>query len=132
MYGADDSNFFESRPDVYFSREMGDALIRDYFKFIHPQMPVLAYSDVVDVWNEFWGGPLHKRYSPKGRGVFFVVLALGARVTTYQDTQNRFVQEDWGDYFAERADKCTLAFQEPSLRGTHFLLLKVRTETPRL
>lgn len=52
MFSVDpDDNAAEFQPEAYFPREMGDAFINSYFEIIHPQIPVLVYSELIEVWN---------------------------------------------------------------------------------
>lgn len=54
-----------------------------------------------------------------------MVLAIGARVSSFEGQQDINVSERWAAYFSKKADDATNLFENPSLLSTHFLILKV-------
>lgn len=118
-------------PEVCFSRETGDAFISSYFDLIHPRMPVLIYSELIELWERLWQPPL-LRTSTKGEELLFMVLAIGARVSSCDGHQDTKYSEAWADHFSTKATRMVDMFDDPSLRSTHFMLLKVCNHSPLL
>lgn len=111
-------------PDAYITREMGSTLIDAFFEIIHPQIPVLNYADIVELWEEM-GKPPGQQKARKGKEILFMVLAMGARVSIAQSQQDTSVLKDWADHFATKANGLHATFEDLSLPSTIFLLLKV-------
>lgn len=121
--GVDDKES-QCSSDAFLSRELGDAFVHAYFDFIHPQVPVLLYSDIARCWENFWKPS--KQRPPENRGeLLFMVLALGARVSSSQGQQDALLSEGWADHFARKASGCINLFEDPSLHALQFFLLKV-------
>lgn len=107
-----------------FPRELGDAFIKSFFELIHPQIPVLVYSEILELWDRMWQPP-SKRTPLRGEELLLMVLAIGARVSSFEGRQDVNVSEGWAAYFSKKADDVTNLFENPSLLSTHFLVLKV-------
>ncbi|KOS38065.1 hypothetical protein ACN38_g11118 [Penicillium nordicum] len=111
------------QPDAYLSQEKGSTLIDAFFEIIHPQVPVLNYADIVELWEDMGRPPAQQRVK-KGKEILFMVLAIGARVSIAQGPQDTSVLKDWADYFAAKANGLHATFEDVSLHSTIFLLLK--------
>ncbi|OJJ79303.1 fungal specific transcription factor domain-containing protein [Aspergillus glaucus CBS 516.65] len=118
-----DNDATNCQSNACFPRELGEAFIKSYFELIHPQVPVLVYSEIMELWDGMWQPP-SKRTPVKGEELLLMVLAIGARVSSFEGKQDVNVSEGWAAYFSKRADDATNLFENPSLRSTHFLLLK--------
>jgi hypothetical protein len=116
-----------SQTDAYFPRDMGDLFIEAYFRIMHPQMPLLTYSEIKETWNKLWDAPQPGKVL-KDRDLLYMVLAIGSRVSNYKGKQTAEWIDLWAEHFSTKANNFAMYFQEPSLKGTHFMLLKVRTE----
>jgi hypothetical protein len=127
--GADDNNS-KRQPEVYLSREMGDAFLNSYFDIIHPQIPVLVYSEIIAIWEGFWKPPSQRLSRDRGELVF-MALAIGARVSSSEGRQDASLSEGWGDHFARKASGSINLFEDPSLHSTHFFLLRVSSCTKK-
>lgn len=110
--------------EAYLSRELGDALVNSYFDIIHPQIPILTYSEIMESWENFWKPPNQRGSDNRGE-ILFMVLALGARVSSSQGQQDASLSEGWADHFARKASDCMKLFEDSSLRTTQFFFLKV-------
>lgn len=97
---------------------------------IHPQMPVLLRSEIDETWSRFWDTPALNSKPPKGKELVLLVLALGARVSCVRGKSEASELENWAAYFAERADLCSTFMPVPSLKATHFMLLKASMLPP--
>ncbi|PYI04657.1 hypothetical protein BO78DRAFT_449309 [Aspergillus sclerotiicarbonarius CBS 121057] len=111
--------------EAYFPKDMGMSFIHAYFAIMHPQMPLLSYPDTVDTWNKLWEPPRPGKCTLKGKELLYTVLAIGARVANARSQQKSEWIDLWAEHFSRRADNHIVMFQEPSLKGTHFMLLKV-------
>ncbi|KAF3015182.1 hypothetical protein E8E15_004432 [Penicillium rubens] len=120
--GVDDNNG-KCQPDAYLSREMGDAFLNAYFEIIHPQVPVLVYSEIIGIWEGFWKTP-SQLPSHDRRDLVYMALAIGARVSSSEGRQDAPLSEGWGDHFSRKASGSIKLFEDPSLHSTHFFLLK--------
>lgn len=87
-------------------------------------MPVLLRSEIDETWSRFWDTPALNSKPPKGKELVLLVLALGARVSCVRGKSEASELENWAAYFAERADLCSTFMPVPSLKATHFMLLK--------
>ncbi|GFG03293.1 hypothetical protein IFM61606_07115 [Aspergillus udagawae] len=96
-----------SQTDAYFPRDMGDLFIEAYFRIMHPQMPLLTYSEIKETWNKLWDAP-----------------QPGKRVSNYKGKQTAEWIDLWAEHFSTKANNFAMYFEEPSLKGTHFMLLK--------
>ncbi|CAG8197915.1 unnamed protein product [Penicillium salamii] len=105
-------------------RETGFEFIHAYFKIMHPQMPVLSFSEIIAVWNTLWEPPKPGKCTLKGKELLYMVLAIGARVSSSHGQQSAESLGHWAEHFSTKADHHITMFQEPSLKGTHFMLLK--------
>ena len=85
----------------------------------------------MELWDGMWQPP-SKRTPVKGEELLLMVLAIGARVSSFEGKQDVNVSEGWAAYFSKRADDATNLFENPSLRSTHFLLLKVSSLEPHM
>lgn len=126
-----DNDATNCQSNACFPRELGEAFIKSYFELIHPQVPVLVYSEIMELWDGMWQPP-SKRTPVKGEELLLMVLAIGARVSSFEGKQDVNVSEGWAAYFSKRADDATNLFENPSLRSTHFLLLKVSSLEPHM
>lgn len=120
----------DSLAEVHIRKELGDSFIKEYFKTIHPQMPVLLRSEIDETWSRFWDTPALNSKPPKGKELVLLVLALGARVSCVRGKSEASELENWAAYFAERADLCSTFMPVPSLKATHFMLLKASMLPP--
>ncbi|KAE8142483.1 hypothetical protein BDV38DRAFT_294355 [Aspergillus pseudotamarii] len=118
-----DSNPSQCPAESYFPRDLGESFIDSYFRIIHPQAPVLLYVDVVKSWNNLWSPPWERR-DIKGDEILFMVLAIGARVCSFEGKQNTRSSEGWAHHFVEKAKRLNDAFEDISMASTHFMLLK--------
>ncbi|KNG89799.1 hypothetical protein ANOM_002854 [Aspergillus nomiae NRRL 13137] len=109
--------------DAYFPRDMGVLFIEAYFRIMHPQMPLLAYSEIMETWNKLWEPPQPGKVL-KDADLLYMVLAIGSRVSNYKGKQTAEWVDLWAEHFSNKANNFALYFQEPSLKGTHFMLLK--------
>lgn len=119
-----ESNTTTSRSDAYFPRELGDSFINAYFDIIHPQIPVLTYSDVLSSWQNLWSPPW-QRHDVKGDNILFMVLAIGARVSSFQGQQDVSASEGWANHFLCKATEFNDRVDDICLSTTHFFLLRV-------
>lgn len=125
MFSVDpDDNAAKSQPEAYFPREMGDAFINSYFEIIHPQIPVLVYSELLEVWNSLLLPPTQRGLA-KGEELLFMVLAIGARVSSVRGKQDASLSEGWAEHFSRKVNGPMKLFENPSLLSTHLMLLKV-------
>lgn len=111
--------------EAYFPKDMGVSFIHAYFDIMHPQMPVLSYADIMGTWDKLWEPPRPGKCTLKGKELLYMVLAIGARVSNAKGQHTAEWVELWSEHFSRRADNYTVMFQEPSVKGTHFMLLKV-------
>lgn len=59
-----------------------------------------------------------------------MVLALGAKVSPRSSERAADYLDKWADYLWANSNNYGALFQESSLKGTHFLLLKVGSIFP--
>ncbi|PLB44115.1 hypothetical protein P170DRAFT_513377 [Aspergillus steynii IBT 23096] len=111
------------QPDACFPRELGDSFISAYFDIIHPQAPVIAYSDVLESWQNLWLPPW-QRQEVKGDDILFMVLAIGARVSSVQGQQDISASEGWANHFSHKAVELNAMADDICLSTTHFFLLR--------
>ena len=117
--------------EAYLSRELGDALVNSYFDIIHPQNPILTYSEIMESWDNYWKPPNQHGSDSRGE-ILFMVLALGARVSSSQGQQDVSLSEGWADHFARKASDCMKLFEDSSLRTTQFFFLKLSPFAPQM
>lgn len=117
--------------EAYFPRDMGVSFIHAFFDIMHPQMPLLSYSDIMETWNKLWEPPRPGICTLKGKELVYMVLAIGARASNARGEQTPEWIDLWAEHFSRRADNYNVMFQEPSLKGTHFMLLKVSRSEQR-
>ncbi|KAL1617227.1 hypothetical protein SLS56_011090 [Neofusicoccum ribis] len=110
--------------EVHIRKEIGDAFIAEYFKTIHPQLPVLVQSEIEETWAKFWDTPAIDPKPLKGKELVLIVLALGARVSCVKGKYEASQLENWAAYFAERTELSSTFMLSPNLKATHFMLLK--------
>lgn len=115
----------KGQPDAYFACEMGTLFINSYFDIIHPQIPILAYSEILDIWNTLQQPPSKRKPDDRG-AILFMVFAIGARVSNFQGKQDALSSEAWADHCFRKSNSL-MKSEDPSLRSTHFFLLKVRS-----
>ncbi|GLA75499.1 hypothetical protein AtubIFM55763_006778 [Aspergillus tubingensis] len=108
---------------MFLPRELGDQFIEAYFRIMHPQIPILIMSEIVDAWNQMWETPV-RDHSVKNQDILFMVLAIGARIANLRGKQSESSVEAWADYFSSRVSEGPIFLQEPSIRGVHLMLLK--------
>ncbi|KAE8410782.1 hypothetical protein BDV36DRAFT_276713 [Aspergillus pseudocaelatus] len=111
------------QPDICIPREIGQSFIEAYFEIIHPQMPVLVYSDVLNTWESLWQPPWQER-NTNGQDVLYMVLAIGARVSSSQGRQDVTFSEGWANFFAHKVHQANATFDDISLSSTHLSLLQ--------
>jgi hypothetical protein len=75
-----------SQTDAYFPRDMGDLFIEAYFRIMHPQMPLLTYSEIKETWNKLWDAHQPGKVL-KDKDLLYRVLAIGSRVSNYKGKQ---------------------------------------------
>jgi len=109
---------------AFFPQELGEELIQGFFKYIHPQAPILEYSIVMQDWKEIYKNPESGANSDRRR-VLQMVLAIGARVLCSQDNRDSGLLEKWSNILSKQADIGLNCFGDPTLGGIHVLLLKV-------
>ncbi|KAJ5362115.1 hypothetical protein N7541_002959, partial [Penicillium brevicompactum] len=110
--------------EAYLPKETGFSFIHAYFDIMHPQMPVLSFSEITSVWTTLWAPPKPGKCTLKGKELLYMVLAIGARVSASNGQQSAESLDHWAEHFSTKADNYITMFQEPSLKGTHFMLLK--------
>ncbi|KAF6799526.1 C6 transcription factor [Colletotrichum sojae] len=104
-------------------RTVGDRFLRNYFKIVHPQIPILSYAEVISQWSQLW--EMRPASSPRWmKEIVFTVLAIGARVCPVMGQKDLDSAEAWGEYFTQAVDIPITAMREPSLQLVHLLLLK--------
>ncbi|KAE8152755.1 fungal-specific transcription factor domain-containing protein [Aspergillus avenaceus] len=113
-----------SKPEAFLRKEIGDGFLDTYFRFIHPLAPVLSRSEIITAWEAYWEPPLRPDHDPNTRGILFMLLALGARVSRPALGQSAEALEKWAEYFSSQTSDYSILFQEPSFKGVQFLLLK--------
>ncbi|CAG8292313.1 unnamed protein product [Penicillium olsonii] len=123
MFSVDVNRPLSTASDAFISREMGIKLIETFFKIIHPQMPVLNYTEIIEQWDEI-GKPPGQQTSRKGKEILFMVLAIGARAAIAEDQHDTSVLQNWAEYFTSKANGLHATFEDLSLSSTIFLLLK--------
>lgn len=125
--------FFFSLPDspspkldtaLFIPRQVGDRFLRNYFKIVHPYMPILSYAEVMSHWSRLWEvrptpGP------PWTKEIVFTALAIGARVCPTMGQDDLDSADAWAEHFSQAVDIPITAMREPSLQLVHLLLLKV-------
>ncbi|KAJ5335528.1 hypothetical protein N7452_007931 [Penicillium brevicompactum] len=109
-------------PDAFFSCEMGALFLDAYFDVIHPQLPILAHAEILDVWNTLQQPP-SKRKPNDREAILFMVFAIGSRVSSFEGKQDASSSEAWADYFFRKAND-SVKSEDASLRLVHFYLLK--------
>ena len=109
--------------DAYISQELGTSLIKSYFEIIHPQIPVLNHSEILEQWKSLWKPPAQQNPG-KRNDILFMVLAIGARVTIAAGQQETSFLEGWAEHFAAQTNPSSAILEDPSLGSTQLLLLK--------
>ncbi|KAL4893817.1 fungal-specific transcription factor domain-containing protein [Aspergillus ambiguus] len=109
--------------EAFLPRALGDHFIDAYFKIMHPQMPVLVHSEILESWDQMWETPVRGR-ALKNQEILFMVLAIGSRVVNLKGKEPEARVEGWAEYFSSRASEGPIFLQEPSVKGMHLLLLK--------
>lgn len=117
--GCKDSKY----PDAYISQELGNVFIDSYFEIMHPQVPVLDHSEIIEQWGSLWKPPTQQN-TDKGNEILFMVLAIGARVAIAEGELDASQLEGWASHFACLASKTCPTLEDPSLCSTQLLLLK--------
>ncbi|GFF51787.1 hypothetical protein IFM46972_09381 [Aspergillus udagawae] len=112
-----------SQTDAYFPRDMGDLFIEAYFRIMHPQMPLLTYSEIKETWNKLWDAPQPGKVL-KDRDLLYMVLAIGSRVSNYKGKQTAEWIDLWAEHFSTKPTILQCIFRNPVWKGTHFMLLK--------
>lgn len=131
LFSAPEQQRVSTPKEAFISRNMGERFIRNYFKIVHPQLPILMYSDVMSQWASFCEPP--SRHSPpRDRRIVYMVLALGARVSPCSEKHNLELTNGWAEYFLSKTDVSITVLSEPTMHMVQFFLLKVRTGTKRL
>lgn len=128
MFTADaDGDLRRSRlaAEAFLPQALGDGFIEAYFRIVHPQMPVLVYTEIIDSWKQMWETPIRGR-PVKNQEILFMVLALGARVIRLKKSEQENRADEWAEYFSSRVSEGSIFMQEPSVKGVNLMLLKVR------
>ncbi|KAJ5259294.1 hypothetical protein N7478_012275 [Penicillium angulare] len=107
----------------FFPQELGEELIRGFFKYIHPQAPILDYSVVLHDWKEISKNP-DNCVSSDGRRIIQMVLAIGACVLCSQKNEDSGFLEKWSKILSKRADAGVKYFEDPTVGGIQVLVLK--------
>ncbi|KAE8150946.1 fungal-specific transcription factor domain-containing protein [Aspergillus avenaceus] len=126
MFTADaDGDLRRSRTaaEAFLPRNLGDLFIDAYFRIVHPQMPVLVYSEITDSWSQMWETPIRGRRA-KNQELLYMVLALGARVIKLKKSEKENRSEEWAEYFSSRVSEGSIFMQEPSVKAVHLMMLK--------
>ncbi|KAF9887093.1 hypothetical protein FE257_010587 [Aspergillus nanangensis] len=128
MFAADAGNSDPRRgsswpADAFLPRSLGDHFIDAYFRIMHPQIPVLVHSEILETWEQMWETPVRGR-SLKNQEILFMVLAIGSRVVNLKGKEPEARVEGWAEYFSNRASEGPIFLQEPSVKGMHLMLLK--------
>ncbi|RAK84718.1 hypothetical protein BO79DRAFT_274385 [Aspergillus costaricaensis CBS 115574] len=109
--------------ESFLPKDLGDRCIAAYFAIIHPHMPVLDRLVITRLWERLWEAP-----SPGqeviSRNLVYMVLALGARTMAREGSHSAELLDRWADHFWSQSNDYGMLFQEPCLKGIHFLLLK--------
>lgn len=122
--GSDPYNPLHGATESFLAKEMGYKFIDAYFILIHPHMPILNRKVVEELWENLWETPRATR-KVKWKEIIYMVLALGARTSAREGTHESDALDNWADYFWAKSNDLSFVFQEASLKGIHFLLLKV-------
>ncbi|KAB8223376.1 fungal-specific transcription factor domain-containing protein [Aspergillus novoparasiticus] len=126
MFTADaDGDLRRSRlaAEAFLPQGLGDVFIEAYFRIVHPQMPVLVYTEIIDSWKQMWETPIRGR-PVKNQEILFMVLALGARVIRLKKSEQENRADEWAEYFSSRVSEGSIFMQEPSVKGVNLMLLK--------
>ncbi|KAE8371531.1 fungal-specific transcription factor domain-containing protein [Aspergillus bertholletiae] len=126
MFTADaDGDLRRSRlaAEAFLPQALGDVFIEAYFRIVHPQMPVLVYTEILDSWKQMWETPIRGR-PVKNQEILFMVLALGARVIRLKKSEQENRADEWAEYFSSRVSEGSIFMQEPSVKGVNLMLLK--------
>lgn len=126
MFAAGSGSFrpLGGSADSFLSKDMGYRFITSYFTVIHPHMPVLDQRIIIRLWDQLWDAPTPGR-EVKSRDLVYMTLALGARTMAREESHSAEALDKWADYFWAQSNDYSMLFQEPCLKGTHLLLLKV-------
>lgn len=108
----------------FIPRHVGDRFLRNYFKIVHPQLPILSYSEIMALWGHLWEFPTNIA-SPWRKEILFTVLAIGARVGPVMGQDGLDLAEGLAEHFSQAVDIPITAMRDPSLQLVHLLLLKV-------
>ncbi|KAJ5322391.1 hypothetical protein N7452_010680 [Penicillium brevicompactum] len=124
LFSAPEQQRVSDNPkEAFLSRSMGERFIRNYFKIIHPQLPILIYSDVMSQWASSWDPP--SRHSPRrDRKLVYMVLAFGARVSPCRDQDSLELTNEWAEYLLSKTDISMSVLSEPTMQLVQFFLLK--------
>lgn len=74
MFTADaDGDLRRSRlaAEAFLPQALGDVFIEAYFRIVHPQMPVLVYTEIIDSWKQMWETPIRGR-PVKNQEILFI------------------------------------------------------------
>lgn len=122
--GSDTLHMRSGSTEAFLSKENGHRFINAYFSIIHPHMPILSKRVIAPLWDQFWDAPTPGR-DVKSKDVVYMVLALGARAMPREEGYSIEFLDKWADHFWAHSNNFSILFQEPSVKGTHLLLLKV-------
>lgn len=124
MFSVEANRPASCHTDAYIARDLGTRLIQSFFEIIHPQIPVLNYTEVLGQWEDM-GKPPAQQFAGKGKEILFMVLAIGARAAIAEGKHDTSVLQDWAEHFTSKANGLHATFEDLSLSSTIFLLLKV-------
>ncbi|CAG8363566.1 unnamed protein product [Penicillium salamii] len=123
LFSASEKQNINPTGEAFISRNIGERFIRNYFKIIHPQLPILIFSDIMSHWASIWGPP-SRHCAPQDRRLVYMVLAFGARVSPAKDPDNTELTDEWAEYLLRKTDVSMLELSEPTMHLVQLLLLK--------
>ncbi|KAL4882395.1 hypothetical protein BJY04DRAFT_206975 [Aspergillus karnatakaensis] len=114
----------EEKSLAFLPRSLGERFIRSYFNIVHPQMPILIRSEIMNKWAQTWGPPPRQAGRPLAREILLMVLAIGAVVSPVVGADDLSLTDGWAEFFAESVDIPMSALFESTLQLVHLLMLK--------
>ncbi|OJZ80193.1 hypothetical protein ASPFODRAFT_148154 [Aspergillus luchuensis CBS 106.47] len=101
-----------------------DAFLDAFFRLVHPLIPIISRSEINSIRQSYLGPPGSGRRDVASKGILFMTLALGARVSRPTKDETASDLEKWAEYFSSQSGDFSIVFQEPSFKILQFLLLK--------
>ena len=71
---------------------------------MHPQMPVLLYSEILGTWERVWEPPERGKCTVKGKELPYMVLAIGARVSNAKGQISAQLLDRWTEHSSNKAN----------------------------